>query len=210
MVLWIILWIFIFLLTLLLLLIFVPIQYRMEGTIGRHSEFTARLHWMFFVKAIYQEEELAIKIGPYKRQMTFDKLEDEEEVVKKRSRMNIKDIALLAKLDMKSIASLGILMFKRLWRKIKPKIFLIKGTIGFTDPCTTGQFLGFYEAASHAIGFREAVDLKGDFEDSCLDLNVKMAGGFAVASLAGPVIRFLWQKPVRDGIKLMRKGDLDE
>jgi len=199
----ILLWIFLILLILLLLLIFVPIRYQVQGKFGFEKKVMAKASWMFFVRAVYENSDLSINIGPYKLPLSFDDSPSEEEP-------SSQGFALpklnFTKLNIKSIASLGIILIKKLWKKIKPQYFYIKGIVGFDDPCTTGQFVGFYEICANTVGFRKAIDLKGDFSGKHIELDMKMNGGFAIASLAGPVIWFIWQKPVRDGIKLLRKG----
>ena len=214
----ILLWIFLILLGLILLIIFVPICYHVEGRYGQEKQVEARVHWLFFVRFIYKDSIPQLKIGPYKLPMSFldnlekDEEKDEEEPPPTKGKsMGFKEIkSLLTKLDIKSIISLGIMLLKKLWKKIKPKRLYIKGTVGFADPCTTGQFLGLYEACAHTLGFRSSVDLTGDFNEKRLELDMKLAGGFAVASLAWPVIWFIFQKPVRDGIKLMKEGRSNE
>jgi len=174
------------------------------GRVGIKNEVIARVRWLFFIRAVYENSDLTIKIGPYK--LSLDGFEEKVSTESKSPGFTLSGIK-LTKLNIKSIASLGIILIKKLWRKIKPKYFFIKGVVGFDDPCTTGQFIGFYEICANAMGFRRAIDLKGDFCEKRIDLDMKMAGGFAIASLAGPVIWFIWQKPVRDGIKLLRKGE---
>ena len=200
----ILLWLFLIVLALLMLILFVPIRYQVCGNLGVKNEIIAKVRWLLF-KAVYENSDLTIKIGPYKLPISADKLL-EEKPKSKTSGFTMPKLN-LTKLNIKSIASLGIILFKKLWRRIKPSFFYIKGTVGFNDPCTTGQFIGFYEILANYIGFRSAVDLKGDFCDNRIDLDIKMSGGFAVASLAWPALWFIWQKPVRDGIKLLRKGD---
>jgi len=204
----ILLWIFIILLALLLLIIFAPIRYQVHGSLGAKNEIVAKVRWLFFVKAEYENSDLSVKIGPYKLPISIDELPEEKQKSKDKTSAFSFPKLNLAKLNIKSIASLGIILFKKLWRKIKPQYFFVKGIIGFDDPCTTGQFIGFYEIFANALGFRRAIDLKGDFCDKRIDLDIKMAGGFAVASLAGPTLWFIWQKPVRDSLKILRKGDV--
>ena len=201
----ILLWIFLILLTVLLLIFFVPIRYRVYGTYGLKNELSAKASWLFFLKADYEDSDLCIKIGPYKKLLSTEAL-IEKETDSEPTSFSLPKIN-FAKLNIKSILSLGIILIKKLWKRIKPQYFFVKGVVGFDNPCTTGQFMGFYEIFSNALGFRPAIDLKGDFCDTRMDLDIEMNGSFAIASLAGPVIWFIWQKPVRDGIKLLRKGD---
>ena len=110
-------------------------------------------------------------------------------------------------LDINSILSLGILLLKKLLKKIGPRHLLVCGVVGLKDPCATGQFIGFYEAAAYITGMQNAVNLAGDFNQKTLDLDLNLAGGFAIASLLWPFIWFLLQKPVRNGIKIMKKTE---
>jgi len=84
--------------------------------------------------------------------------------------------------------------------------------VGLDDPCATGQFIGLYEVAAGAAGLRSAIDLKGDFSQRHLELYLKMSGRFAIASLLGPCIWFLFQPQIRKLIKnttLGHKSSID-
>ena len=208
------LWIFLVLLALLILLIIMPIRYRVEGTVGSQTEVTAKVNWFFSLfRILYTytstESALSIKIGPYKLppDFLFDSKSDEKEEEKGDFAIGFSGVKLLlTNLDIKSIISLVIILMKKLCRKIMPKHLLVRGVVGFSDPCSTGQFIGFYEAAAGAADIRSAIDLQGDFNQKNLELDLQLAGRFAIASLIGPFIWFVWQRPVRDGIKIIKNN----
>jgi len=215
----ILLWIFLILLSLLILLLIIPIGYRVEGKIGEQTKITAKVSWffnLFRMRYAYESEKsqastFAIKIGFYNvpvdslssdKFMKKDKPKDED---KKGFSMSFSDAKeKMEKLDIHSIVSLGIMLIRKLCKKIAPKRLMVQGTVGLKDPCATGQFIGFYEAAAGAVGLRHSIDLAGDFNQKILALNLKLAGRFAIASLLWPFIWFILQKPVRNGIKIMK------
>jgi len=211
------LWIFLILLALLILIIIVPIRYQAEGTIGSQTEIIAKVSWFFKLFRIFytytsEESTFIIKIGPYTLPAGFlmDSKPVKQEKKKEKPDFSLGFAgvkSLLTNLDIKSIISLVIILIKKLCRKIMPKHLLVRGVVGFSDPCATGQFIGFYEAAACAIGIRSAIDLQGDFSQKNLALDLQMKGKFAIVSLIGPVIWFVWQRPVRDGIKIMRSRE---
>jgi hypothetical protein len=114
---------------------------------------------------------------------------------------------LLTELDIKSIISLGIMLVRKLYARVKPKHLFVFGVVGFSDPCYTGQFLGLYEAVTCSAGLRRDIDLRGDFGRKNFELDLKVAGHFAIAALMVPSIWFIMQKPVRDGIKIIKNTE---
>ena len=209
------LWIFLILLALLVLLIIMPIRYRIEGTIGSQTAVTAKVSWFFRLLQVFctytsTESAFVIKIGLFK--IPTDFLSDsmakrEKEEGKSGFSLKFSGVkSLLTNLDIKSIISLVIILMKKLCRKVMPKHLLVRGVVGFSDPCSTGQFIGFYEAVAGATGTRRAVDLQGDFSQKNLELDLQLAGRFAIVSLIGPCIWFIWQRPVRDGIRIMKSN----
>jgi hypothetical protein len=89
-------------------------------------------------------------------------------------------------------------LLKKLYKKIKPKRFKVQGTIGFGDPCSTGQFIGLYEAYSNAAGLRNAIDLKGDYEQNIHDVDIDISGRFSLISIIIPFVWFITRQEVRD------------
>jgi hypothetical protein len=148
-----------------------------------------------------------MKVGPFN--LPVPKAEPKRKKKKDIEKQDIKkpDFSrkLLTKLDIKSIISVVIEFSKKLWRKLKPKYVNIRGIVGLNDPCATGQFLGWYEAITCALGLRKAIILQGDFTQTKLELELKLAGRFSVASLLGPCIWLYLQKPIRAGLKIFKE-----
>ena len=196
----ILLWILIILLLLLAALLIVPISYRLEGTYGSQVSLYAKVRWLFMC-GTWEGDDLIVKIGPYKL--------PDFEPSKKKDKTEPFDWAssrsLLTNLDIKSIISLGIILVKKLLKKIAPHHFYVRGVVGFDCPCATGQFIGMYESVAHAVGVRDQVNLSGDFCGKNIELDLKISGRFAVASLLGPCLWFIFQKPIRK-ILLRKKG----
>jgi len=202
----ILLWIFLILLAILLIILLAPIIYQIEGEYGQQKDIYVKVSALLWLLRItYKESELTIKIGPYT--VPLDKLQGmAKPKEKKESQFSFSEFkTLLTKLDINSIISLGIMLLKKLVKRIMPKFFNVRGTVGFDDPCTTGQFIGLYEAVAGATGLREAIKLQGDFSQASFEMDFKIKGYFSVASLLVPVIWFIIQKPVRDAMRLMKE-----
>ncbi|MCL2421131.1 MAG: hypothetical protein FWD03_04670 [Defluviitaleaceae bacterium] len=215
----VLLWLFLILLLLLILVLIVPISYRVKGQIGQQTDVKVKAGWFFgLFRVLYESKHstFAVKIAFFtvperwlspENFIKKDKSKDEDEDTVGFS-MGFSDIkGLFTNLDIKSILSLGILLMKKLFKKIFPRRFIVRGVVGLSDPCATGQFIGFYEAVAHAIGLRHSIDLAGDFNQKVLNLDVNVRGRFAIASLLWPIIWFIFQKPVWDGLKMMKKKE---
>ena len=193
-------------LAILLLVLFMPIFYRVEGSFGAQTVIYAKVSWFFrLFRATYEESVFTMKIGPYALPTDRPAKPPKPPKFGKKPKQKVNIKSLLTNLDIKSIISLGIIFMKKLFKKIAPSHFQVRGVVGFANPCTTGQFMGLYEAAAHAMGLRKAIDLQGNFCQEHFELDVKMSGCFAIAPLLGIMIWFILQKPVRAAFNRRQK-----
>lgn len=208
----VLLWLFLILLLLLVLIIVAPFTYRVEGSVGEHTDVTARFSWFFWLfRVLYTDSEVTVKIGPYTvpedkisgAASSFIKTDADED----KKPPDIDWRMVLTNLDKKSIISLGIILLKKLFRQLAPRQFFLSGVVGFGNPGTTGLFLGACQAV---LGKSESIHLQGDFCESRFEMVLKMNGYFSIASLLWPCIWFYFQKPVRDAVKLMKRGKSNE
>ncbi|MCL2400803.1 MAG: hypothetical protein FWC91_13785, partial [Defluviitaleaceae bacterium] len=145
------------------------------------------------------------KMDPFSKSSTSKPDKKEKHPNKKSLPLRLSNVQyLLTNIDIKSIITLGIMLLKKICKKIRPRHLSVRGMVGLKDPCTTGQFIGIYEAVVGAIGLSESIHLKGDFDKESLKLDGKLSGRFSIVSLIGPVIWFSLQKPVREGIKILK------
>ena len=219
------LYLLLFLLLLLILILFAPVSYSVTGTISEGTAIHAKIYYFFRLLRffyVYKEKKstIIVKIGPCKINLNNSdnspndsnkKIEAIESRVHKRSPFNnMSELSsLLTKLDINSIIALCILFIKKLFKRVKPRHFCLKGIVGFSDPCATGRFIGLYEAFAGVAGLRAAVDLYGDFSQKNLQLQLDAAGRFSLAGILGVVAWFCFQKPIRSLIMIM-KGRLNE
>lgn len=211
----ILLWFFIILIVILTILLVAPIRYQVDGVFGEQKKLQAKVTWLFRLLRVYYDvnpgepvsenkQDFVIKIGMYK--LPPFKPSKKEEDKKYKFPFDLSSLKSdLTNIDIKSIVSLGILFTKKVIKKVAPKYFYVRGIVGLSDPCQTGQFIGFYEAATHATGLRQNIDIEGDFNQQHLNLDLKMAGRFSLASLFSTCIWLIWQKPIRR-IILQKKG----
>ena len=198
-------------LLLIILIVFLPFHYKVEGEIGGQTKLTAKVSWFFKLLRVHYfyisaenelETDLTVKIGFYNLPMKDS--EPDKKPLKEKKPVFSKQT--LTNLDIKPMILLGIEFMKKLWGKLRPKHFRIRGVVGLNDPCATGQFIGAYEAAAGALNLRKNVDLQGDFSQSKLEMELKLAGRFAIASILGPCIWLVFQKPFREGLKGLKRS----
>ena len=208
----ILLWILIVFLLALAAIIFIPISYRIEGKYDSQDEndmdLSVRIIWFFFLRVFYfyssKGSSFTVKLGPFKLpDRVFANFLDKEakEEQKKAEVFSLSGLkSLLSNLDIKSIFRLGTILIKKIFKKIKPRYLNIRGVIGFSDTCSTGQFIGLYEAVAGVAGFRNAIDLQGDFNQQIIKIDLKICGFVAISSFIGPALWFILQKPIRRAV----------
>jgi len=112
----------------------------------------------------------------------------------------------------KIIIDLVLHTAKKLFKIVKPKRFIITGTVGFSDPSTTGLFVGACEAAAEYFNIRQNVRLGGNFDtaktEASLQINAK--GSISMARVALPIIRLWLKKPIRTLIRDIRNLGEDD
>jgi len=183
-----------------------PLSYKFKGRFKEDINFTARVGWLFnliSIEYIYSPEATSLRIRP-----SFIKKRAETKEAKKTDEKVGIDFNIGAVLEnpyINSAVSAVVKLLKKLYKKIKPKYFKVKGTIGLGDPCSTGQFIGLYEACSNAAGLRSAIDLKGDYEQSIHDVDIDISGRFSLISIIMPFIWFVTRHEIRD-FKAYSKG----
>ena len=216
----ILMWILIIFLLLIAILVFAPVSYSIDGQVDTKADvqpaiaINAKASWMYLVRFFYMykkaESSFIVKIGPYEVpiESIAGKISKWEKKPKKdEPSFKISDLKpLLTNLDIKSIIPLGIIMIKKMFKKIMPRKLNVCGVIGLDDPFSTVRFLSVYEAVSGAAGIRNSVDLRGDFTQKVVDMDLLVSGRFAIASLMWPVFWFVLQKPVRRGLFKRRRG----
>ena len=202
----ILLWAFLILLLLLSLFLFMPVTYRIEGKVNHQAEVLANASWLWLFQVFYTytpvETDFIVKIGFHKTSVnpllltqSIKRNNPKDKPHQPFKFSNLRGV--LTNIDIKPIIKSGILLVKRLYKNIAPSHLKLHGTIGFNDPCTTGRFMGLYEAVAGVAGQHCDIVLKGDFSQKIFKFDLKAVGYFSVASLALPCIRFVIQKPVR-------------
>ena len=106
----------------------------------------------------------------------------------------------------KIIIDLMLQTAKKMLKILKPKRFLVTGTVGFSDPSTTGLFVGACEAAVEYFDIRKNVQLGGNFDTSKTEarLKINVKGSVSIARMALPIIRLWLKKPIRTLIRDMK------
>ena len=223
-VLWILLWLAILFAVVLAAVVFMPVRYNVVAELGTKNIVALRASWLFYLfrfnlhykndKAHTQLKFLFFRIRLNKNKSKKEKkiranakqfIANEETIDEKKRKNPLKWLndlySLLTNNDTKIIIELCLTLSKRLYRNLWPRLFRLKGIVGFSDPCATGRFVGIYEALSNTIGLRDAIDLQGDFAGQNLAVNAHIIGKVTVRDMLGPVLWFCWQKPVRKRIK---------
>lgn len=96
--------------------------------------------------------------------------------------------------DRKIMVKKTIILLKRLLQPVKPSKFKLTGEVGFGSPDITGKFLA---AESVFASFtRLQINIKGNFNRKCVDLNYSANGSFCLFSLLWPVVLYVFSKPI--------------
>ena len=205
------------------------INYHIESKYGTDANLQAVVNWLFGLLSVNfnytgKEEPVAVlEIGPLSRPL----LSGDKDVVKKSKKKKkvqkpktarksvplfqritkLRD--LLEEYEAKKILHLAKLLAIRLLNRILPKRFLVRGVVGFDDPCSTGLFIGMYEATAGVLDVRDNVDLYGNFSEAYSEVEVDMTGRFAIGSLLRQILWFVFQPPVRriirENFRIFRK-----
>jgi hypothetical protein len=206
---------------LIFIILIAPLSYRVEGQAGTNTDMLAKISWFFSlvrVKCTFDgnvpnvtANVAMFRLFPRKSGKKKPKKAPKKEETKPEEKPTLSEQveklrSLLTNPDRKIIIALCKELVKRMLRRFKPRRFRICGIVGFDNPCTTGQFIGLYEAVAGATGLRHAVDLEGDFNQKNVQLDIHVAGRTSFGALLLPVIWFCFQEPIRRNINKMRKG----
>ena len=160
------------------------------------------------------EESITPKSQPAGKTMPSDIENSEPEQKEKKDRLKpLKQAkAVLTYPDLKTIIGLCFQCLQKFIKALKPKRLDISGIIGFDDPCTTGWFMGAYEAAAGTAQLRHKIRLLGSYHEKALQLDIEAKGRTSLWGLLWPFIWLYLHKPIRVAIHehILREEDLDE
>lgn len=98
-------------------------------------------------------------------------------------------------------------LIKELFAEIKPDYVYVRGILGTGDPCKTGQYTGLIYAVSGY--FAADVQIVPDFENVIYKGKARLTGSVRLYRIIYIGLKFITQKPVRNLIKILRKGKRD-
>jgi len=196
------------------------INYHVESKHGTHGNLQAVANWLFGLLSVTfnytgKEEPVAVlEIGPISRPLLSgdkddtakkDKKKKKKKVPKPKSTKESVPLSqrvtelrdLLEEYEAKAILELAKSLVIRLLSRILPKRFLVRGVVGFDDPCSTGLFIGMYESTAAVLDVRDNVDLYGNFSEAYSEVEMDVAGRFTIGSLLRQILWFAFQRPVR-------------
>lgn len=97
-----------------------------------------------------------------------------------------------------------IKLIKDLFKELKPDYIYLRAKLGTGDPCQTGKYTGIAYAVSGFIG--ADAEITPDFENTVLEGKLRLTGSFFSFRIIYIGLRFILQKPVRNFIKIIKKG----
>lgn len=89
-----------------------------------------------------------------------------------------------------------------LFKRLKPKKFMIKGRLGFEDPSITGKFIGFMSVLYPIYG--NAIDVIPDFQNKIYDMTVELKGKIRIFPFVVVLIRMLLDEKIRKTYRNIR------
>ena len=98
-------------------------------------------------------------------------------------------------------------LIKELFAEIKPDYVYVRGILGTGDPCSTGKYTGLIYAVSGYFG--ADVQITPDFEKVIYQGKARMTGSIRLYKVIYSGLKFIVKKPVRNFIKILRKGKRD-
>ena len=98
-------------------------------------------------------------------------------------------------------------LIKELFAEIKPDYVYVRGIFGTGDPCSTGKYTGLIYAVSGYFG--ADVQVTPDFENAVYQGKARLTGSIRLYKVIYSGLKFITKKPVRNLIKILRKGKRD-
>jgi len=99
-----------------------------------------------------------------------------------------------------------LLMFKRIFKALKPKILLVDCELGLDSPDQTGMAIGAVAVFKSSVGLdhpgKHNIVIEGNFEEEMLNLTTRIKGRFALWFGLWPIIRFCFSKSMKPIRKL--------
>lgn len=144
-----------------------------------------------------------IKMSEQKEEINqeADKASEEKEPEK----LNLKYFIKMPSEERKKLINAVLKLVKSLLKGVKPKDFMLKGTLGFSDPSLTGKAVGAAWALNGMLDKR--IEIEAAFDREVLEGECEIKGRIVPVAMMFYIIRFIVVKPVRDIIILLVKGD---
>ncbi len=188
------------LLVLLVIVLIVPIGFKVYGQKYEKIFFKASLKWFVgavgfgFIKDYSKESVMYIRILGFKKIIDGSKFnkkdkkkEDKKEKVKEKDKTrNYLDSRFL---------SCAFECLKKVLNHIKPKIFLVKGKVGFEDPYVTGVLCTILNVFNSELN-KANIKVRTVFDDEIIEGKCLIQGRVVLAYLAYLALKLYLSRPV--------------
>lgn len=192
--------------------LFIPLKYSISGEKGDCSQLHIEASWFFklvkttafFKSGLAPETEFilagcGIDVSGNGKKEKKPPREKEKKTGKRKKKIHPKHV--LSKGMLKSISDL----LRDFLRWLKPKKFILSGTVGFEDPYYTGIICGLLHVFEEPLR-NNRIDVISIFDREVIEVSFEMEGKLTIAVLLLICMKFVLSKPVRGIISYQIRG----
>ena len=177
---------------LILLILLAPFKYSALVLIKEKININLYLNWVILkVEFLVGEKKPNVKIYMFGKFIKFVSHSSKKDKLEKKSKTKTK-----TKIPSKEFFIQMFSLMKEVFKVIKPKEFIAKGTYGFEDPSITG-ILSFVLIFINEVMPRAQIDLNPVFEEEIMSVEMSTYGRVSLITLIFLMIKYVFKKEVR-------------
>lgn len=181
---------------LILLILLAPFKYSALVLIKEKININLYLNWVILkVEFLVGEKKPNVKIYMFGKFIKFVSHSSKKDKLEKKLKTKTKTKT-KTKMPSKEFFIQMLSLIKEVFKVIKPKEFIAKGTYGFEDPSITGIFSFVLVFITEAMP-RAQIDLNPVFEEEIMNVEVSTYGRVSLITLIFLMIKYVFKKEVR-------------
>lgn len=175
---------------LILLILIAPFKYSALVLIKEKININLYLNWVILkVEFLVGEKKPNVKIYMFGKFIKFVSHSSKKDKLEKKLKTK-------TKIPSKEFFIQMFSLIKEVFKVIKPKEFIAKGTYGFEDPSITG-ILSFVLIFITEVMPRAQIDLNPVFEEEIMNVEISTYGRVSLITLIFLMIKYVFKKEVR-------------
>ena len=179
---------------LILLILLAPFKYSALVLIKEKININLYLNWVILkVEFLVGEKKPNVKIYIFGKFIKFVSHSSKKDKLEKKLKTKTKT---KTKIPSKEFFIQMFSLIKEVFKVIKPKEFIAKGTYGFEDPSITG-ILSFVLIFIAEVMPRAQIDLNPVFEEEIMNVEISTYGRVSLITLIFLMIKYVFKKEVR-------------